>query len=259
MVLLLVLSDSFINIIYSSAVDLEGREVEKKMNDLESIFIKLLIAGSIGIILGLERELRRKPLGLKTSAVIAITSCLITIISIESAYHFPGSDSVNITMDPMRLTAQIVSGIGFIGAGVIMKQGGLTITGLTTAALIWASSGLGIAVGAGFWKEAIIAFVMLIVCVEMLPNVIKKIGPMRLREKDLLLKFEVLDGYNITDIHEKIKEKEIEVRKLQIREVENGVRRLEYKISTYEKRYTSSLYEELRTIDGITKIDLQSI
>ena len=84
------------------------------------ILLKLGVSAILGLIIGLERELKRKPVGLKTSLVISVVSCLLTIVSIESAYMFPESDNVKITMDPLRLAAQIVSGIGFLGAGVIL-------------------------------------------------------------------------------------------------------------------------------------------
>ena len=90
--------------------------------------IRLGLSAILGLVIGLERELKRKPVGLKTSLVISIVSCLLTIVSIESAYMFPGDDDVNITMDPLRLAAQIVSGIGFLGAGVILRRGNDTIS-----------------------------------------------------------------------------------------------------------------------------------
>lgn len=77
------------------------------------ILLKLLIAATLSLIIGIERELKKKPVGLKTSLVIATFSCLLTIISIETAYSTPARDDINITMDPLRLAAQIVSGIGF--------------------------------------------------------------------------------------------------------------------------------------------------
>lgn len=77
------------------------------------VLLKLLIAATLSLIIGIERELKKKPVGLKTSLVIATFSCLLTIISIETAYSTPARDDINITMDPLRLAAQIVSGIGF--------------------------------------------------------------------------------------------------------------------------------------------------
>lgn len=95
--------------------------MELLLIDVELI-IKLIISAFFGLIIGIERELKKKPLGLKTSLVISIISCLITIVSIESAYVFPGNDATEIRMDPLRLAAQIVSGIGFLGAGVILRR-----------------------------------------------------------------------------------------------------------------------------------------
>lgn len=78
------------------------------------VLVKLGVTAILGLIIGLEREIKRKPIGLKTSLVISIVSCLLTIVSIESAYRATSAQQgVNITMDPLRLAAQIVSGIGF--------------------------------------------------------------------------------------------------------------------------------------------------
>src|SRR3954451_7202207 len=151
------------------------------------ILIKLGISAAFGLIIGLERELKRKPVGLKTSLVISVVSCLLTIVSIQSAYMFPNTNNVRITMDPLRLAAQIVSGIGFLGAGVILRRGNDSISGLTTAAMIWGAAGIGIAVGAGFYIEALVGVILLMISVEFVPFLMKIIGPKQLREKEVML------------------------------------------------------------------------
>ena len=113
--------------------------------------LKLAVATLIGLIIGLERELKKKPLGLKTCIVIAVSSCVLTIISIDAAYNFPRVSKLQ--MDPLRLPAQIISGVGFIGAGVILRKSNDVISGLTTSAMIWGAAGLGVATGAGFIKK----------------------------------------------------------------------------------------------------------
>src|SRR5690625_4466942 len=85
------------------------------------MLVRLIVAAILGLMIGLERELKRKSLGLKTILVISIVSCLLTIVSIQSAYLLPGSDFLEIRMDPLRLAAHIVSGFGFLGAGVILR------------------------------------------------------------------------------------------------------------------------------------------
>lgn len=219
--------------------------------------IKLGIAALLGLVIGLERELRRKPLGLKTSAVICIASCLITIVSIQSAYTFPTSE--HITMDPLRLAAQIISGIGFLGAGVIMVKG-LTVTGLTTAAMIWGASGLGVAVGAGFWKEATLALLFIILSVEVLPSLFKRIGPGRLREKELEMSIVVKEDIDLEGLQKTIKNKEIIIHQVRVKDLTTTEEiKLDYSISTYEKRYTTSIYNDIRSLKGVQSVNISTV
>lgn len=146
------------------------------------ILLKLGIATLIGMVIGLERELKNKPLGLKTCIVIAVSSCMLTIVSINAAYHFP--KYYRIMMDPLRLPAQIISGVGFIAAGVILRKSNDVISGLTTSAMIWGAAGLGLATGAGFYKEAFASLLFILISVEFLPWVVRKISlPTACRKK----------------------------------------------------------------------------
>src|SRR5699024_9137817 len=104
--------------------------------DLEMLG-RLLLASVLGMTIGLELVLKSKALGLKTSLVISIISCMLTIVSNQSSYIFPASEHADIHMDPLRLAAQIVSGVGFLGAGVILRRDDDRITRLTTAAIVW--------------------------------------------------------------------------------------------------------------------------
>src|SRR5699024_3775024 len=124
----------------------------------------------------------------KTSLVISIISCLLTIVTIQSSYIFPASENAEISMDPLRLAAQIVSGVGFLGAGVILRRDDDRITGLTTAAIVWGVAGIGIATGAGFYIEAITGVVLLMVSVELLPAMIQRLGVRKLRMKEMTLR-----------------------------------------------------------------------
>ncbi|HDT6529452.1 TPA: MgtC/SapB family protein, partial [Raoultella ornithinolytica] len=107
----------------------------------ESVFItlcKIGVAFILGGIIGLERESKGKPVGFKTCVIISVASCVLTIVSIQSAEYY-AEISANIRSDPMRLAAQIISGVGFLGAGVILHRHDDAISGLTTAAIVWAS------------------------------------------------------------------------------------------------------------------------
>lgn len=110
---------------------------------------RLLVAALLGLAIGFEREIHGHPAGLRTHMLVALGSALFTVLSIYGFVGQPGIDpSRTLAVDPTRIAAQIVSGIGFLGAGAILKDG-IVIRGLTTAASLWATSAVGMAAGAG--------------------------------------------------------------------------------------------------------------
>jgi putative Mg2+ transporter-C (MgtC) family protein len=118
------------------------------MLELEQI-IKLISAFILSGIVGLEREVSSKPAGLRTHALVGLGSALLTILSREG---FPGSD-------PARIAAAVIVGMGFLGAGTILKTEG-RIVGLTTAASLWITAAVGVAVGAGYYALAVVTTVL---------------------------------------------------------------------------------------------------
>jgi putative Mg2+ transporter-C (MgtC) family protein len=224
------------------------------------ILMKLVISAVLGLIIGLERELKRKPVGLKTSLVISIVSCLLTIVSCESAYVFPGSHDVKIQMDPLRLAAQIVSGIGFLGAGVILRRGNDSISGLTTAAIIWGAAGIGIAVGAGFYIEAIAGVVLLIISVELVPLIFLVIGPKKLREKEVLLKMTIKNKEQIQEVIDIIQKDDITIENIHIKDLKDGnTHLLELNASVDFRRRTTHLYYSVSEIPGVENVEIESL
>ncbi|OCA84921.1 MULTISPECIES: MgtC/SapB family protein [unclassified Bacillus (in: firmicutes)] len=225
--------------------------------DIQMI-IKLCISAVLGLIIGLEREIKRKPVGLKTSLVISIVSCLLTIVSIESAYNAKGSAyGVTVTMDPLRLAAQIVSGIGFIGAGVILRRGNDSISGLTTAALIWGAGGIGITVGAGFYMEAIAGVVLLIISVELLPMLFNYIGPKKFREKELNLQLIIAEKDSIAPIINLIEQKEISIKSVRIKDLTNS-HQIRLRTTIDSKRLITDVYYSVSSIDGVMSIEIEN-
>jgi putative Mg2+ transporter-C (MgtC) family protein len=229
------------------------------MNHVEmEMLIKLGISAILGLVIGLERELKRKPVGLKTSLVISIVSCLLTIVSIESAYSFPHNDNINITMDPLRLAAQIVSGIGFLGAGVILRRENDSISGLTTAAMIWGAAGIGIAVGAGFFTEAIAGVGLLIISVELIPFLIGLMGPKRLREKEISLQLRVSDKKNIAEIILLMKEEKFSIRRVRIKDLSEVEHLVQFVVAVDSKLKTTDVYYKISEFKGITSVEIES-
>ena len=227
------------------------------------IITKLFIAAVLSLIIGIERELKKKPVGLKTSLVISTFSCLLTIISIESAYSTPSRDDINITMDPLRLAAQIVSGIGFLGAGVILRKGNDSITGLTTAAMIWGAAGIGIAVGAGFYIEAFATVVIVVIGIELIAPFLLKIGPRRLRTKELVLKARLTEQDDIQRLLTFMKENEMYIDNILIKDISIATSEFLYDVdirfSTAYRKDTLSIYRTLHTLSFVQKIELENL
>ena len=109
---------------------------------------RLLLAGALGAVLGAERTIRQRAAGLRTNILIAIGSALFTLVSIDMAEAYGG--------DPTRIPSQIVTGIGFLGGGAILRQQG-DIRGLTTAATVWVNAAIGMACGAGYYSLAVVS------------------------------------------------------------------------------------------------------
>lgn len=226
--------------------------------DIE-ILMKLGITAVLGLIIGLERELKRKPVGLKTCLVISIVSCLLTIVSIESAYMFPKNEHINITMDPLRLAAQIISGIGFLGAGVILRRGNDSISGLTTAALIWGAAGIGVAVGAGFYWEAATGVVLLITSVEVIPLIVGVIGPKQLREKEIRLQLTIKDKTKIVEIITAIKNEKISIKHTRIKDLSDDNHLVQLRVTVDQKRHTTDVYYTISEISGVRGVEIESL
>ena len=115
---------------------------------------RLLLSAVLGALVGLEREIHDRPAGMRTHLLVSLGSASFTVLSIE-AFKAPGAD-------PARIAAQIVSGIGFLGAGAILKEGA-NVRGLTTAASLWAVAAVGMAAGAGAWSVAITVSIIVVV------------------------------------------------------------------------------------------------
>ena len=117
---------------------------------------RLCLAGLLGGLVGLEREMHSQPAGLRTHMIVSLGACLIMLVSIHMSELSPGKS------DPARIAAQVVAGVGFLGAGAIMRSG-LSVRGLTTAACLWTVAAIGLAVGCGYWRAAVVTTVLTLV------------------------------------------------------------------------------------------------
>jgi putative Mg2+ transporter-C (MgtC) family protein len=132
--------------------------------DWYEVLARLALAGALGAAIGFERELREREAGLRTHLLVSLGSALFTIISAYGFHEFLTSGDAVVRSDPTRIAAQIVTGIGFLGAGAIIRQG-ISVRGLTTAATLWVAAAIGMAAGAGYYSGALIGTILTLVAV----------------------------------------------------------------------------------------------
>jgi putative Mg2+ transporter-C (MgtC) family protein len=126
------------------------------------LLLRLALAAALGGAIGAERELRDREAGLRTHLLVAVGAALFTLVSAYAWSDWSFSTPRGIVFDPTRIAAQIVTGIGFLGAGAIIRQG-LSVRGLTTAATLWAVAAIGMAAGAGYYSAAVVATALVLV------------------------------------------------------------------------------------------------
>ena len=131
-----------------------------------TLLVRLFLAGLMGALIGLERESHGRPAGLRTHTLVSLGACLVMLISI---YGFDETGN----RDPARLAAQVISGIGFLGAGTILREGA-TVRGLTTAASLWVVAGIGLAMGSGFYLGGVATTIFAVFTLVFLDKIEKK-------------------------------------------------------------------------------------
>lgn len=136
------------------------------------IVLRIILATVLSSIVGIEREFHHKPAGLRTNVMVGLGSCLFTLVSIRAADIFPTLT----TIDPTRIAAQIVTGIGFLGAGTILfEKDRSSVIGLTTAATLWVVAAVGTAIGMGLYLEAIVGTLMVFFTFLVLSKVVNEV------------------------------------------------------------------------------------
>jgi putative Mg2+ transporter-C (MgtC) family protein len=215
---------------------------------LLSIALRLVCAVIIGGLIGLERGMKNRPAGLRTYMLVCVGSCLIML---TNQYLFQVSGSG----DPMRLGAQVVSGIGFLGAGTIIVTKHNQIKGLTTAAGLWAAAGVGLALGVGFYEAALIAGLLIFF---VLTGLQKLDNRMRSKTKTLEVYIEMSDSMNIGSLIRSIREMNVEIEDVQLEHdtmPEDGTRSLFATLKCKKRTDHIPLIEAIRKIEGIVYLE----
>lgn len=218
---------------------------------LKIFVIRLLVATAMGAAIGLEREYHAKEAGLRTHLLVALGSCLFMILSIYGFDFMLGRDHVS--FDPSRIAAQVVTGIGFIGAGTIILQKQV-VRGLTTAAGLWVTAAIGLACGNGMYWLALVATAIVLVSLGLinvfLPN---------FSQRDRQITFLVSDYHVLTEILESLHKENISVMNYEMHKdaEENGGKML-VTLEIRMKRYNNigEIHSILRNFE---KVELVTI
>lgn len=138
-----------------------GEAIERYFADpvYGEILLRLLIALLVGALIGFERSYHGRPAGFRTHALVCLSTSLLMLVTVYETRWFVAPEQWRVALDPTRMAQGIMTGIGFLGAGTIMKEG-LSVRGLTTAASIWMTAAIGILVGIGFYFPAVLATVI---------------------------------------------------------------------------------------------------
>ena len=195
-----------------------------------NLILRLFLAGLMGGFIGLEREFRAKEAGLRTHFVVALGSALFMIIS---QYAFMGR------FDAARVAAQVVSGIGFIGAGVIIFQKNV-VRGVTTAAGLWVAAAIGLACGAGMYSVALAASLMTALCLEMM-----HFFHIRYGEKLVLMTLAATDNKDLASVLDILKAEGVNVESYSIFD-----KQLHLSLRVKVKDYTETLQRLITKLEG---------
>lgn len=211
---------------------------------LLQITVRLLVALVLGGFVGLERETHGRPAGFRTHILVALGSSLMMIVS---AYGF---QDMNINFDPGRIAAQVISGIGFLGAGTILREGA-NIRGLTTAASLWSVAGIGLAVGIGLYLPAIIATLLIVLTLFYLNRI-------ELAHNVRTIRITALDRPGqVADILAVIGKHNININQIEMSNDNSGNANIELVLDVPKKEGIEKLLIDLNTLDEISKLAVE--
>jgi putative Mg2+ transporter-C (MgtC) family protein len=210
-------------------------------HDLE-LLGRLLLAAVLGGAIGAERELNDQPAGLRTHMLLTTGACLFTLVS---AYGFDGNT------DPSRIAAQIVTGIGFLGGGAIVRDG-LTVKGVTTAASIWATASVGVAIGAGSYVLGVGGAVLVVGTLFGLRRVDDLIRRWGVSRQEFLL--EAGPGFDAERVVDLVRSEKAGLRRLE-RQEDDGAIRIQLVVKLPPRYRAERLLDALSHLEGVRQVD----
>ena len=215
--------------------------------------LRLLLAGILGAVIGLDREYRAKEAGFRTHFLVSLGSALFMIIS---QYGFAGilHNDPTIKLDPSRVAAQIVSGIGFLGAGTIIFQKQF-VRGLTTAAGLWATAGIGMAIGGGLYGLGVAATLLTLASLELLTLLFKNVGL-----RTMIVRFTTHRQENLTKILNELDQRHYRIISYKTTEEHHGdqtLYRVALVIKIREQKEEQAIFSYIQALPDLTLTEME--
>lgn len=219
------------------------------------IFIRVISACLLGAAIGLERELTNKYAGLRTNILVCIGACIFTIISI---YGFPtavSGDNPNGIRDTARVAAQVVTGIGFIGGGTVLRHGA-TVFGLTTAATLWMVASIGMACGAGLYVLAIISTIISIIILVSV-RFFELVMPVKSTKNTSRLEIKLVCANNFAEnIYNFVVDEYDDIFEITKKNV-NEETQISFVVEVFGKNSINTTYKKFNNLDGVKSLSVE--
>lgn len=209
-----------------------------------AVVVRIFAAVIIGGLLGLERGLKNRPAGMRTYMLVCVGSCIIMLTNQYVVQILGG--------EPTRLAAQVVSGIGFLGAGTIIVTRRSQIKGLTTAAGLWSSAGVGIALGIGFYEAALVGTFAIFVVMTLLQKMDNK---MHRKTKNLEVYIEINRNMSLSNLMQALRDKEFDVQDVQresgLEADSDGNRAYIMQLKLQKRLHHLEVVDEIRSLEHV--------
>jgi putative Mg2+ transporter-C (MgtC) family protein len=214
---------------------------------------RILVAAALGAAVGAEREIHGHPAGIRTHMLVALGSALFTVLSIHG---FVSDGAAVGNIDPTRIAAQIVSGIGFLGAGAILKDG-VVIRGLTTAASLWATSAVGMAAGAGEYVVGIVGAAIILTSLWPINALAERFHGTAVPEVQIRLEMQRVEA--IGEVSAALAENKIDIVSLQTQRLGRESYRADLSIRGRSNAAVAAALEDLARITGVDIITTSTV
>ena len=221
--------------------------------DTPELALRILVAAGLGGLIGFEREFADQPAGFRTHILVSLGAALFTIVGAYGVEPFLGVEQT-VRFDPTRVAAQVVTGIGFLGAGAILQQG-VNVRGLTTAAALWVTAAVGTAVGLGYYDGALVTALTAVIALYGLKHLSRRIFR-RLRRGHQSFAMEIDAQLRLSDLARVLEDASARTDSLRLVTDEDGTRHVVVAVQLPAAARAEDVAARLSAVDGVKSVDL---